>query len=224
MEENFLIMGMARTGSTYLWSLLNNHPSIECFNDDLHEEFKKQNLPIRNFLTIKFNPISKILGTKLLTNFYEDLTEDDFIWLRDFKNFKKVIYIYRENVLDQYVSLQLAEINNSFTSYKAGIYQSQSIEMPKNKLLNWYKFYKKQNASMLETIKTVFGNYVSVEYNEIKNQRKIKTIYNYLRVPYIHTESNLLKQKTKPNSEIITNYKELKEELLGTELEGYFND
>lgn len=222
-------MGMARTGSTYLWSLLAKHPSITCFNDDLHEEFKNQNLSIRNFLDQKFIIVSKILGSKMLPNFYSEFTQEDFIWLRDIKNFKKIIYINRENALDQYVSIQLAQINNSFTSYElknqiVGTYKTQSIEINKQKLLHWHEFYKNTNNSMLQTIKTIFKNYISIEYNEIKNQRKIKTIYSYLNIPYVYTESGQLKQKTKSNPEIIKNYRELKEELLGTELEVYFND
>lgn len=229
MQENFLIMGMARTGSTYLWSLLKTHPSIDCFNDDLCEEFKKNNLPLRVFLNSKFNNISKKIGTKILPNFYDEFTTEDFIWLKEVKNFKKAIYIYRENVLDQYVSLQLAQLNNAFTSYQlkneiVGIYKSQSIKIEPKKLLHWHEYYKQTNIKIMETIKAIFGNYVSIEYNELKNQRKLKTIYSYLNVPYIHTESKQIKQKTKTNKEIIENYQELKTELTGTELEAYFND
>lgn len=222
-------MGMARTGSTYLWSLLNSHPSITCFNDDLYEEFKKQTLPLRAFLNTELITVSKTLGSKILPKLYNEFTQDDFIWLRDNKNFKKVIYIYRENVLDQYVSIQLANLNESFTSYKEkneliGSYKNQSIETNKEKLLHWHEFYKKTNNSMLETIKNIFKNYVCIEYNEIKNQKKIKTIYNYLNIPFVYTETKQLKQKTKHNSEIIQNYRELKNDLTGTELEVYFND
>jgi hypothetical protein len=226
----FAIVGNPRTGSSHLVSLLDSHPDVACWNDEIFDEgeaFEKSECrDPKDFLNnhvFKVNSIA--VGIKLLWDALNRL-EQPWGLLREMD--MRIIHTYRANALDSFISYKLASINKAFTSwyseYKTlhGEYKTRQFEADFKEALEWFKQTEDHDTEIQRRSFEENVPRLSVEYNELC--RSQDNLLEYLGVSKAPLESRLKKQRSGTQSEIITNYAELKERFRGSPWAKYFED
>ncbi|PSL17563.1 Stf0 family sulfotransferase [Shimia abyssi] len=140
MPTHFLILGLPRSGSTYLTTLLNSHSEIRCagelFNpyriigverdvkNDLEEVMERDIAPTRfanAFFRKEAKPNVSAVGFKFMighnTSYLQELSKNDNL---------RLIYIYREN--------RLAQSASWITALKSKVWAQKHAPLKQNKL------------------------------------------------------------------------------------------
>src|SRR5262249_43604388 len=138
-EVCFAVVGGPRTGSSHLVSLLDSHPDIACWGREVFlqgEAFDLSGAPDpRSFLLDHlFRVNTRAGGFKLLWD-----AMDRFgcvIWDLLDELGVRLIHTVRRNVLDAYISLNLATINNAFTCYY-GRYNRETFTLDPDAFVEW---------------------------------------------------------------------------------------
>jgi LPS sulfotransferase NodH len=120
-SRNFLILGAARSGTSLLVDYLNCHASVQCHGEILGHDaplygnaFRWANRPFaRHRLRLHaesffVKPPGRSVGAKILTYHLDELPikMSDLV---DILDRPRMILIYRERLLDQFISLKMAE-------------------------------------------------------------------------------------------------------------------
>jgi LPS sulfotransferase NodH len=132
---SFLILSSARSGSSLLVNYLNCHASIRCWGEILNSDSGiDQNVEAMSYHQLctyvaSFFPHSGdgCVGAKLLNHQFDELplTLSRVIEL---SNWPKVIVLYRQNLLEAFVSLRIAQANNIWYSTDQTNNQSLSLD------------------------------------------------------------------------------------------------
>ena len=108
LMSRFIILSEPRTGSTYLYSLLNCHAHVSCEGELLNHVYGPRDDPIGD-VNRRLSDLSQpVVGFKI---FPEDLLyhQLSLIELVRRLDVKWVIVLWRENFLEMYVSLRIAQ-------------------------------------------------------------------------------------------------------------------
>jgi LPS sulfotransferase NodH len=219
----FAIVGNPRTGSSHLVSLLDSHPDVACWDDEIFDEgeaFDKSACACpKDFLLERVFPVNGIaVGFKLLwdalgrlRNGWELLREMDI----------RVIHTYRANRLDSFLSFQLARINKAFTSWY-GDYKTHEFEAGYDEILEWFRTTEERDLEIARQAEAWSVPRLAIEYNELcRDQTRI---LEFLGAPPHLLTSRLTKQRRGRQSEILRNYEELKSTFKGSMWSEYFED
>lgn len=229
MPQKFIILAQERTGSIWLQRLLDSHPEIECvgelFNNStqVRQTIRKVARPIADneppvsylteFVYQAYPDPVQAVGFRL---FYEHAQHDAWLplwhYLRD--EGVKIIHLQRRNLLDRYLSFQLALRSNIWIKLKdtpddhnAPITLDpkdcfENIRYSEQVRAEWAKFF--QDNLLLD-----------VAYEDLHTDFAGQTavIQQFLGVSAHPLSSQTRKQITKRKRDLIANYDELREKV-----------
>ena len=222
-DVRFAIVGNPRTGSSHLVSLLDSHPDVACWNYEIFEVGEAFDQSIyddpRDFLReCVFRVNARAVGFKLLWNAMKrtvaiwDVLRDLDIWL---------VHTYRANVLDSFISLQLATINEAFTSHY-GDYTTTQFVVDYDECLEWFEAAEKRDAEIRRRSFDEGIRRLEIEYKELCETQD--RVLDFLGVPRHPLTSRLTKQRQGSQRDSIANYAEIKERFAGSRWSMHFEE
>lgn len=221
IEKLFFVVATGRSGSNMLIELLNSIQNVFMRMElQVPNNNKTQNeeslANISNFLmSERYIPPTKIeytiTGCKLL---------DTHVWLCDidqklldsFNLPMRVIHLYRKNILDQFLSLKLAQKNNKWisTNRKDGTYEEYNVSID----VKEFKEYETHKIKKYSEYKEKFPDAYIVDYEELSKDPQFvfdKGLFQFLGVAPQPVLLNTIKQNKKPREEIIINFNDVKD-------------
>lgn len=244
--QKFIVLTRARSGSNFLISLLQSHPSIRAFEEIFPRKetkihwgyaqypYSSEVLKMRKEEPVKFldkvvfrkfSPSVSAVGFKLF--YYQaQSAERQQIWqyLEGNKDIK-VIHLKRENLLKVCLSHCLAETTNQWTLKDEKYRQnSVAVQLDYDDCLKLFEETKKWE----EEYDIFFNEHQKIEIiyeNLVQNTREeTKRIQQFLEVKPKKLYSLTLKQNRGALPEIISNYYELKEKFEDSPWSKFFTD
>ena len=237
MENKFVVLSLQRSGSTYLISSLNNHPNIECSgeifkrNNPLriilpeHSYSHSENESIKSRLMHFFNRSKltslhmskiynsqndKVIGFKLMPRQIRKFPESIRYIL---KNKVKILFLYRSNYFNRFVSIQRAAKTGVYGSKKA-VEDTIRFKIDTKLLIGNLNKIEEETNKMLSLAKQ--AEHMAIQYEDFfgkANQQIGKEICAFLQVEDLPLQSPLKKIINNSLSEIIINYDEVEETL-----------
>lgn len=226
----FIILGQQRTGSILLQRLLDSHPHIMCggevFNPSLpvRQSIIRLERPIEdgadpiaylNDVVFKtYPPELKAVGFRL---FYDHARDKNWgkVWDYLRQTPVRVIHLRRRNLLDRYLSLQLAQRTNVWVTVKktTDAYNAP-IKLDPAACFNDFSRYHWQEKES-EALFTGCP-LLNVTYEDLTHQKEktIRGILDFLGVSWHELTTGVKKQRVRSKQEIIENYEELKSYLI----------
>jgi len=207
LNEQFSILFIARSGSSYLQDTLNNHPNITCTNEDMfvnHIYFNRSLNPDYDYHPCTRHGYS---GIKVPLTILEKHPLGSSFWENNI--FRKPVIICTRNFLLSYISYELVKANNSAWSqlkYKNPILINISDAMryikTLNEMLEPFKHLSNQKILWLNYEDGVENNYYKA-LNFI-GAHKYKPVVSYT------------KQTDREYKHLIINYEQMMKSPLGS--------
>jgi LPS sulfotransferase NodH len=219
----FAIVGNPRTGSSHLVSLLDSHPDVACWDDEIFDEgeaFDKSSYdnPRDFLLESVFNVDARAVGFKLL---WDAMSRTAKVWNLLEELDILLVHTCRANLLDSFISYQLATINRAFTCWY-GDYKTQRFEARYDQCLEWFETAEFIDIELRQRALKEGIPRIEIEYTELcRNQDRVLEFLGVSRLPLT---SRLTKQRKGSQSEILTNYADLKERFAGSKWAKNFED
>jgi LPS sulfotransferase NodH len=240
----FVIVGIARTGSTMLISQLNNHSQALAFGEIFRSPDSIgwdvppfQSYQDRKLLTVyKSDPIAflerhvfrkwpsnyKAIGFKLFY-YHARTSPQSAVW--DYlaqQPEMRILHIKRRNVLSQYVSLQLAHKTDIWSSTRPVTQDPQCIQLDVAECQNhfaWVRSLEKECENFFKKHKVRCVYYEDLARD---SPHEIEAVQKFLGLRYEVVSAHTVRQQTRPLSQVISNYAELRDACTGTEWENFF--
>lgn len=216
-------MGSPRTGSSHLVSLLDSHPDVACWDDEIFNEGEVfDQSPYsdpRDFLRERvFNVSAQVVGFKLLWDAF-NYVPACWAWIRELDI--DLVHTCRSNFLDSYISFKLASINNAFTCWY-GDYRTQRFEANYEECLDWFETVEACDAEMRNGAVQERIKRIEIEYHELcEGQDRVLL---FLGVASHPLRSELKKQRDGRQIDIISNYEDLKKGFADSNWARFFVD
>lgn len=233
----FVILGEQRTGSNFLQMLLASHNNVLCFGElfNENEDIRRKSLKIayqlvkedeainlgdlpdeylENHIYKKYPSYIKAVGFRLFYTHGKNL-EWSGLWEYLSIAMIKVIHLKRKNLLDRYLSHELAnETNTWMVTDKENTSFKQPINLhPANCFKDFHRSVKFQKEA-----DSFFSNSpkIDVYYEDLYQHLSTESrrIQEFLNLEFNELYSVTKKQQRKKKSEMIENYHELKERLI----------
>ena len=226
-NKSFVVLSSARSGSGLLVQLLNSHHSISCKGELLNRELLVQyqlnsntspetyvNYILSKLLPLK--PWYPYTGFKLFNEQIEycHLSMEKLLVSL---NFPPVIILYRESLLDTYVSFRIAQQNNIW--YSEDTVNHCSIHVDWESLKEYCEQERrlwKKNLAVLKRKRCIFVCFNDLTENQFQTMNKIFTFLKVETDQPLHVISK--RQNPLPLEKKVTNYKEIMDK---AECEGY---
>jgi hypothetical protein len=193
------------TSRSLLW-LRDNHPAS--FLD--------------NFIFSTYSEITKAVGFKM---FIQQLRRDRYKpvldWLLKNRHIK-ILYLRRENLLAAYASRLKAAETGIFGTKDTTAKSRVRIQLDFEKCVKEFTHRRNLDSWAFRQFKNFRTH--SLMYEDLVKSREqaIKAILNFLEVPTVPLETKSIKLETRPLSEVIINFEELRERFRGTEWGSFF--
>jgi len=208
--NRFIIGFVGRTGSSYLEGLLDSHPDIVCDPEifSVNGPFDLSGLSYDDFLA-SLSAGRLASGFKLGIEHMKARAGIDAALRR--QNYS-VILLHRENLLDQFISMRLAQINEIWRSDR-GDYKAQSFVADPAHAIACMKSFEEQNdycRSFLSGM-TVF----EITYETITT--RLPALMDWLGVVRTDLSSKYNRQRSaRTQADAVENYNELADAVAGT--------
>lgn len=233
----FVIVAEPRTGSTFLHLLLASHPNIVVYGEIFHPVDEVRENITTGFqlprLQLSDDPVeylenvysqqpetTKAVGFKL---FYTHARNGEWSHLREyFKSAKvKVIHLKRRNLLDRYLSHQLADRSNVWVTYKKRGAATEPIRLDPPACIKDFQrsvWFQEQEDEFFKD-----NPFWGIIYEELAANlaEESAKILNFLEVEPRDLTPKTMKQRTEKKSQIIANFDEVKEQLIQSVREGW---
>ena len=202
-----MILCTARTGSTWLHTLLNAHLNIHSQGEIIGKRDKNSKVSFGAFAFRTYPAFVRAVGLKV---FY-DLTDykEALQYVR--KSDIKIILLTRESLLEQFVSLKKASITNQWSSTKATDGRKLRIDLQE------FLSFKETRKNTLVALKQELTNkeVFQVSYEDLLENpdAKLNELQRFLGVTPQKLRSVLKKQSVEPISRQIENWEEIKNQL-----------
>lgn len=239
--QKFIILAMPRTGSNYLSYFLHDHPNIMSIGEvfDIETIWGRPGKPeidhsrhlklFRNFFPIaflnklifgKYPKTIKAVGFRLFyhqAEYYNKLlpyilSQNDW----------KIIHLKRINLLENFVSLHIAEKTGVWSSLKAPSSQLIRISLGFQECLNYFE----STTAAVQKFDKLFANFskIDVYYERLSKSShyELEKTLSFLGVRKRNLVCSLKKQNTRTLEEVIINYKELKKQFANTFWKSFF--
>ena len=220
----FIVLGYARTGSTYLMAGLNTIPSIKMYHEVLAGHNRKIGEGYDKIFSSCFSKVDKDIkwvGFKLFYYHLSDEEKQKFFRISD----AKIIHLKRLNKLRTIVSFakanktkQWAVTNNAPHDAKVHI-DTSLLKDRINKILYYEDLFEKKmkNTSVLNVAYEHLAANPNEEFNRITNYLGCTDHVDLTKIPF-------KKQSNKTLAEEIENYQEVHDLLINTDFREYLND
>ncbi len=211
--NNFLILGASRSGTTALVDYLNCHPRIRCRGEILNSDYQcygnvhrmstaRLKLHIESFF---IKPRGRLAGAKILTYQLDDMRLP-LIELIDTLRRPKIILLYREQTLEQYASLKLAEQSGVWHARKPA--DSPPIWLDPD---DFVAFAERERRMWRENLAALDSSDVRlVTYEQLHRQPRIamQSVFKFLDLKRCPVESFVAKLHDRPLAEKVANYRD----------------
>lgn len=117
------------------------------------------------------------------------------------------ILITRRNLLDQFISMRLATLNNAWRS-DYGTYRTESFQADPDIVLDSINDLTRLNLSLAKQLQSL--RQISVVYEDLQKPGIMECILHFLGLPDAQMTSRFKRQRSRMQREILTNYDELK--------------
>jgi LPS sulfotransferase NodH len=244
--RRFVIVGIARTGSTMLISMLNTHRQALVFG----EIFRRPDVigwdvqPYSNFTTEKLlalyrsDPCAfmdkavfrrwprdrRAVGFKIFY-YHARTAPHSTIWNYLARNTDiLVIHIKRRNILAQYFSLQLAHMTDVWAITQPSRPETQPIRLEAEacrKHFEWVRSLELEADSFFAKHRMLGMEYESLVADQV---RELSRVQSFLGLEEQRLCVKTQRQRTTPLSWGIANFDELEREFRGTEWAEFFTD
>ncbi|NYZ11420.1 hypothetical protein HL658_02565 [Azospirillum sp. RWY-5-1] len=216
MDLKFVIAFIGRQGSSYLEGLLHSHPDAQCHGELL----AYSGIGDRLFEHVESHVHTSgksASGFKLALQHitaYPEIVE--FMKIHGYK----VIRLYRDNKLDQYISMRLAQINSSWRS-DFGEYTVHTLSIDPDDLESEITLFR-ENDLILEKGLAGFPQ-IQLSYEELTKPNGHTVCLDFLGLSHCPLNSPFRRQRRLTRRETIQNYDSLVERFAGTEIARYFS-
>ena len=216
-KEPVFIITTRRTGSNLLLDYLNSIPNVffagEVLNRDMAYGLRGRLITKRSVLRHIAHSINncehKICGAKFV-KVHLDIHNIGIADLKKLFPNARFIVLYRQSLLEQFVSLKIAEITDTW-HWKESFALPPSIHVSVPEFKEFCKQIKRFYGEVFES--DLLNNCSTViSYEELQTDpQKVsnETIFPFLGLRPCAVSTNLKKQNTKPLSEIVENYEEV---------------
>ena len=208
---NFLILSAARSGTTLLVDYLNCHPRIRCRGEILNSDWAcygnprcmgpdRLRLQIESFF---LRPTGMLAGAKVLTYQFDELQ----IKLRDVLELldnPAIIVLYRERMLEQFVSLKTAERDRIWHSTKPA--KSAPIALHPATFVAYAQRERRMWADNLAEVEGRRVHFLSYERMTQETEESMRELFEFLGLETCSVHSPLVKLHSKPLVTRLTNY------------------
>ena len=224
MNRTFVILSSGRSGSTLLIQLLNCHPKIACKGELLNRNYLQlHNLRgassrvLINYILATLIP-SKVWLPYIGFKLFNEQLEFCSLHLKDILTAlfcPHVIILYRENILETYVSLEIAFKTDVW--YSEGSGTSEKIEVDWKNFVDYAMTEKARwKSSMQEMSMYSDREVLFISYEELIGDRNktMNNIFRFLNIDMCHVEAASKKQNPLPLKEKVINYEQIKQKIL----------
>lgn len=205
--KNIIILTNPRTGSNYIVDLFRKHGyqtkfGSEIFNlknDKTVNFLEKNSKQLLNFIDKK-NQIIKILYYQI-----NQINLDFDNFLNTFKD-SYFILLYRENILNQLISLELCKQDDLWMNNDHNIKIYYDFEKNRSQIIKHkkiFQFYK--NKLKEHNIRFVKIKYDSEEAPNDFLEDDLKRVFNFCNIKFKSKESKIKKQRKKTIKEYVLN-------------------
>jgi LPS sulfotransferase NodH len=244
--RKFVIVGIARTGSTLLIDLLNAHSQVQAFGE-LFRSTEVVGWDVRPFTThqgpkllalYRSDPLafleSKVfrrwpahyaaVGFKL---FYYPARQPPHSLVWDYLAGDpsiRVIHMKRANILEQYCSLQLAHKTNVWSSKRPPASEPPPIRLEIEACREHFaavRAWEEECALLFKSHQIIDLYYEDLVAKQDREMRRIQNLLELRREP---VSSKLVRQRRRPLSHDIANYDDLKRAFANTQWAGFFRE
>ena len=202
-RDNFVILSAARSGTTLLVDYLNCHPRVRCRGEILNSDYacygdprslgpERLRLQVESFFVAR---PGKLAGAKLLTYQLDELPIKlaDVVEVLDNP---KIIVLYREHTLDQFVSLKTAERDRVWHSKRP--IENEPISLDPGVFI---EFAKRERRMWRENLAVLSGrrvHYLTYEQLTRQTKNKLRGVFDYLGLEACDVHSPLVKLNGAP--------------------------
>jgi LPS sulfotransferase NodH len=242
--QRFVVVGVARTGSTLLLNLLNAHPTVIAFGElfrgdgaigwDIPPFVTQQSLRLRgmaetqpseflqNMVFRRWPREVSAVGFKLFY-YHARSGPQAMVWdhLRKEPSLA-IIHIKRRNILEQYLSLRVAHATNVWSTAKEPVGTAEPISLVPEDCLQHFEEVRAQE----EACDAFFAGcrILTLAYEDLITDRAsaMKAVGAHLALSLESANPRIVRQRTQPLSSAIANYDELREYFAGSAWESFF--
>lgn len=228
-RNNFVVVGMPRTGTTLLVDLLNSHEEIFCDNELFNPHMiSRYNAPGEGSDAVRYRNVKPI---RFWDEFYNSqfskgyeaigfnymLGHDYEVLDRILKGFDlKIVYVFRENRLAQYASFKKAVKDQEWgvrdTGYNAEkAWKNGKIVFSLGDFEEWMQTVNCLSYMFEELSRFYSNNIFPAEYKKIASGELNQDICAYLGVEVKALKGGLVKQGTRNILDRFSNPDEVKE-------------
>jgi len=194
--KRFLIVGLPRSGSTYLATLLHSHPDVYCGGELFNPSaiigigWKDENKKIlinrdafpadflRNFY-LKRGHEAVAVGAKYMIGHHPEI-----ISMIEENSDIKIIFIHRNNRLAQSASWFQALQSKQWATQDATQVDQKPLDMWPRQLLQKAREFESSDYFFANWLRSLSNNVLDVEYREMFSPKFNKDICNFLGVPF----------------------------------------
>jgi hypothetical protein len=207
MEQvRFAIVFVGRQGSTYVERLLDSHPDISCRGEIYAPSvFTKYGVDAveAHLLTQVHARSSKAVGFKL--SIQDLMNHPELLSIVKKYNYKAIRLT--RNLLDQYLSMELAIANNSWTSDDPSRGITQVKGTPERLQANFRMHYY-CNTILKEATETMLA--IDVSYEEVVREETHAVILSFLGARVMPLQPATVRQRLGSQRQSLQNYDEMK--------------
>lgn len=211
--DNFIILAAPRSGTTAFVDYLNCHPRIRCRGEILNDDYLCYGQP-RNMDTARLKlhvesffvkPAGMLAGAKFLTYQFDEMQ----IRLADVLQTlhrPRVIVLYRQQILDQFASLKLAERTGIWHSNKP--VQGKSIWLDPQEFAGFAERERRMWRDNLAALEHSDVHFVTCEQLHAQPLETMRGVFVFLGVPSCPVEAFVAKLHDRPLAEKVANYRD----------------
>ncbi len=236
-KRNFLILSSARCGSNLLVDYVNAHWRVICHREILNDKYViygctshmpnwRKRLHIKSFFLKSPRAFVRLprqfVGFKALHDQFESYGIELSTIIRDL-SIRHIVCLYREDLLDAFVSLKIAEKNDCW--YSTDQVNTQSVIIDQDEFVAYCKEHRRLWAECAAQISDSCGQ-LFLSYESLVNEpsRQLKRVFEFLgprlnRCPVAKS----VKQNPRPISEKVSNYRTLSAAGSACEVMRYFD-
>lgn len=242
--RRFLIVGVARTGSTLLLNLLNAQPSVIAFGElfrgdgrigwDTPPFLTRQSAALRALQAARplefleqavFRPWPREVAAVGFKLFYYHARSGPqaAVWdhLRD-QHDLAVIHIKRVNVLEQYVSLRLAHATNVWSSTSGPTPIDEPLVLAPDDCRRHFEEVRAQEQACDDFFAGPRLQTVTYEALVADRASVMDRVAGHLGVRLEPAEATIVRQRSQPLAAAVANFAQLRDAFAGSEWEGFF--
>jgi len=244
--RRFVVVGIARTGSTLLVNLLNAHSRVLAFGELFRspETIGWDTAPFNTSRSAKLlalyraDPVAFIgecifrrwprgwgaVGFKL---FYYHARQLPYSSVWDYLAANRdirILHIRRRNLLKQYYSLEQAHKTDVWASSKADVDEQPPLRLEIDACRRHFAWVRSLEDDCTQCFKAHEMRDVFYEDLAADAGREMKGIQDFLGLDHERLSVKMVRQRRQPLSDAIVNYAELKSAFEGTPWTGFFED